>query len=138
MAEDWRSIPCKLWTKARHPRGYGQVRVGGRLYLTHRYAYEQAYGPLPSGAWVLHRCDVRNCYEPVHLFLGNNEANVADMVNKGRQPKREGHGSARLTSEDIAAIRTARSAGETAASLGRRYGVHNSHISRICRGLRWR
>ena len=31
-----------------------------------------------------YQCDVRNCINPDHLFLGTQADNMEDMVNKGR------------------------------------------------------
>lgn len=31
---------CLEWTGARSPAGYGNIRIGNRLYLTHRLVYE--------------------------------------------------------------------------------------------------
>jgi len=36
------------------------------------------------GMWVLHKCDVRQCVNPHHLYLGNNDLNVQDAVARGR------------------------------------------------------
>lgn len=80
----WRDYPCKLWTGASTTDGYGRKRVGGRLYLTHRLAWEEAHGPIPEGVNVLHHCDTPACYEVEHLFLGTQADNVNDMVVKGR------------------------------------------------------
>jgi hypothetical protein len=76
--------PCLLSTRALGITGYSRQRAGGQLVLAHRLAWERAYGPVPDGMKVLHRCDVRNCIEPTHLFLGTQGDNVADMMAKGR------------------------------------------------------
>lgn len=60
---------CWLWTGAttRRGDGYGQIRVGGRLQLAHRVAYELVVGPIPEGMDVDHLCRVRLCVHPLHL-----------------------------------------------------------------------
>ena len=50
----------------------------------HRHAWEQAYGPIPEGMCVLHRCDNPPCYNAGHLFLGSKGDNLRDMCAKGR------------------------------------------------------
>jgi hypothetical protein len=50
----------------------------------HRIMYMARYGSIPKGKFVLHRCDVRSCANPDHLFIGTPYDNTRDMVNKGR------------------------------------------------------
>lgn len=76
---------CLTWSGARSKGGYGQKRVEGRVLYVHRLAWEEAYGPIPDGLFVLHRCDNPPCYEPTHLFLGTNADNMADRDAKRRQ-----------------------------------------------------
>lgn len=56
---------------------------GRRMYL-HVAVWVEHFGPVPPGLEVCHRCDVRNCYEITHLWLGTHAENMADMAAKGR------------------------------------------------------
>ena len=66
--------------------GYGMFYGGGRMIRAHRFSWELHYGPVPVGLWVLHKCYVPICVRPDHLFLGDNQANLRDLVAKGKFP----------------------------------------------------
>lgn len=71
---------CWEWFGGRNGDGYGTTSFG---MSAHRVSFILHNGEIGS-AWVLHRCDNPSCVNPVHLFLGDNTANVRDMVAKGR------------------------------------------------------
>lgn len=81
---------CILWLRKVDPSGYGRVRHRPTspipLYV-HRAAWEVANGPIPAGMCVCHKCDVRTCINPQHMFLGTLIENIADMDAKGRRGK---------------------------------------------------
>lgn len=83
---------CWLWTGATTKKGYGQLRVKGRIILSHRIAWELFYSFIPDGLKVLHTCDNPPCVNPSHLFLGTQLDNMQDMVAKGRSRFGRGNG----------------------------------------------
>lgn len=93
--EKWIPEPntgCHLWMGSLNNNGYGMFGYG-RIYSgtysmksAHRVIWELTFGPIPERQQVLHRCDVRACVNPLHLFLGSSQDNHDDMWRKGRQP----------------------------------------------------
>jgi hypothetical protein len=135
---------CQEWIGHISNYGYGRrcTRVGGKKIWVqaHRIAYERAYGPIPMGLCVLHRCDNRACVRLEHLFLGTKADNMRDKVAKGRQARGEGCGAARLTAAQVLEIRSAYRCGSRdcgGRALGRKFGISQACISRIVRGLSW-
>lgn len=90
---------CWLWTGYLTPQGYGNFR--GRP--AHRVSYEVYVGPIPGKLYVCHKCDVRACVNPDHLFVGDTSANARDMVAKGRHSNGPpGANNRRMTPAQIA------------------------------------
>lgn len=77
---------CWLWTGRPTPSGYGAFfPIRTEHVPAHRYSYVLAHGIIPDGLHVLHKCDVRLCVRPDHLFAGTQLDNVRDMLAKGRE-----------------------------------------------------
>lgn len=73
---------CWIWKNAVDAAGYGRFGAGS-LYV-HREAYRLLVGEIPSEMLVCHRCDIRACFNPDHLFIGTYNDNNQDMIEKGR------------------------------------------------------
>lgn len=87
---------CWIWG-ARAKHGYGELELVhqgtgvSKFYRAHRVAYGIYCGPIPAGMVVCHKCDVKLCVNPQHLFLGTQLDNMRDMRNKGRSTKGKKH-----------------------------------------------
>lgn len=59
---------CLIWTGATTGKGYGTIKVRGKIRTAHSVAYELEYGDLADGLQVDHRdhCNTL-CCEPTHL-----------------------------------------------------------------------
>jgi hypothetical protein len=130
---------CWLWTGAISKAGYGSIATykdgkTGHIYA-HRQSFEMASKTsIPKGLCVLHKCDVRCCVNPDHLFLGTLADNIRDMDSKGRRVNMpslgEKHGRAKLTNIQTDEIRDSNDSG---VSLAEKYGVSTTTISKIRR-----
>jgi len=71
------NTPCLLWAVESLDRdGYGRFWIAGRVVAAHRWAYEQARGPIPAGLELDHLCSVRRCVADDHLDPVDHRTNV--------------------------------------------------------------
>jgi hypothetical protein len=128
---------CWLWVGSLDKDGYGQIaaRHDGRtgLLRAHRLSWVLAYGSIPEGLVICHKCDVRSCIRAEHLFLGTHQDNIADARQKGRlnnslpRPRK-------LTLADRLAIYHMPNRRGLGVELALRYGVTKTCICLTRRG----
>ncbi len=131
---------CWLWTGCKFSNGYGRIRLSGtETAVVHRLAWEATNGAIPGGLLVCHKCDVRHCCNPDHLFLGTDADNVKDCVKKGRRADLRGarHPMAKLNEFRVMKIRAGRAAGFPLSVFAKRYGVTIQAVSLASSGKSW-
>lgn len=149
---------CWIWLGNHDHHGYGLMSIGGRAgrqHPAHRISYTMFVGPIPDGLLVCHTCDVRNCVNPDHLFIGTSRDNTQDMIAKGRNrwsygdqsgartkpwalARGERIASSKLTEDAVREMRRLREVERlTIVELGLRFGVHHAVVSRVLRKLAW-
>jgi hypothetical protein len=144
FTKPWNCYPCLLWPFAQKGPGfkerkaYGAVFYQGEICSVSREAWRIARGEIPEGLHVLHKCDVRNCFRPVHLFLGTTLDNLRDASAKGRMHPGEANGQAKLTEDQVREARRRLAAGESQRSIARSFGIHYNAIWKIAHGLKWK
>ncbi len=121
---------CLVWKGARKYNGYGEFRKK----VAHRWIYQQSLGPLPVGIILLHSCDNRLCVALQHLSPGTDALNARDASNKGRTTRGERNAQAKLTWEQVRAIRAS---ADKPKILAKKYGVSQATISGILRKKTW-
>ena len=130
---------CTLWTASKFSNGYGLLRWNGLSRLAHKAAWELVNGPVPSGLHVCHSCDTPACVNVVHLWLGTQAQNVADMDAKGRgnRPVFKGVENTQsiLTDDAVREIFTSKA---SHAALGRKFGVYHTAIYKVRSKESWR
>lgn len=137
---------CWIWKASCISTGlpYGLFRWSKTRYGTaHRYSHELFIGPIPKGLCVLHRCDNPRCVNPQHLWLGTYTDNNRDAVAKGRSRgcirRGSANPSALLDDATVMAIRREYAADRSLsqATLGKKYGITQTHVGDIIRGKIW-
>ena len=130
---------CWLWTAHINGDGYGQMYFRGQLRAAHRASWILFRGKIPAGKIVCHRCDVRACVNPEHLFLGTHGENAADKKRKDRSTFGTKSPCCKLNAEAVLKIRTLLAEDRYyMTEIARMFGVSCTTVSAIKRGKRWR
>jgi hypothetical protein len=122
---------CLIWQGAKDKHGYGQIRVGGKLWLVHRYAqYIRTGNELKDN--VCHKCDNPSCWAEDHLWEGTQQANITDMVVKGRHRRGQGYWQALTEAQQAELIHLSRE-GWSQRRLAVKYNIAQSSVGNYIR-----
>ncbi len=67
---------CWLWTACQNNKGYGSIRINGKMMLAHRFSYEIHRGSIPEKLSLDHLCRTPLCVNPNHLEIVTHRQNV--------------------------------------------------------------
>ena len=141
---------CYLWTGNVSFDGYGSFGwklESGQIKTTkaHRAAYLLKYGSIPDGLVICHKCNVRSCVNPDHLYAGTQRQNVEDAIRAGTHIlTRDGfnagtrNGRARLTEDDVRNMRAEYAAGGISfKNIAAKYGMNTAAARSAIIGETW-
>jgi hypothetical protein len=146
---------CWTWTGHTDKNGYGIIAVNSQNRRAPRVLWEMLHpedAPLPRNVLVCHSCDNPPCVRPDHLWLGSNDANMADCTAKGRRPSgsragvytkpdsrryAEDHANSKLTRGQAKELIARREAGEKRVRLAEQFGITPEQVRRIVIGETW-
>lgn len=131
---------CWIWENGQYG-GYGVVGIGPerKTRRASRVAYEQFVGPIPEGMQVLHKCDVKMCVNPRHLFLGSITDNMRDMIRKGRKHQMTAEMfKKKLTPDNVVEMRRQYAEGATVSDIARQFGVSEAGARSVVKRRSWK
>ncbi len=129
---------CWLWQGSRGWAGYGRIGVENKVLTVSRVsAYAWLGFDISSPLHVLHHCDIPPCFNPEHLFIGTRSDNMRDAATKQRTCG-EKSSNAKLTTEQVIAIKKRLANGDTTASLADVFMVSRAAIRAIKNGINWK
>lgn len=130
---------CLFWPYARITNGYPTMGGNGSTQYVHRRVCEEVYGPPPSPDYdTAHSCGKGHlaCVAKKHLSWKTRSDNLADQITHGTRLRGEKQNGAKLTKEDVYAIRALKGK-MLQREIGELYGVSRQAIGNIHTGRRW-
>lgn len=131
------SSGCWLWLGSRGKDGYGRSSINRKGVWAHRVSWVIHYRRIPTGMWVLHKCDNPPCVNPDHLFLGTAKDNNLDKVHKNRQTKGSKVNTSKINEEKVHIIKSMLGKGLSGREIARTLGLKDHHIYDIKNGRSW-
>jgi hypothetical protein len=127
---------CIPWPYSLDRYGYGQCRFRGKVVRVHNWICRQIEGePPPDMTDAAHLCGNRTCVNHRHIRWASRKTNAGEGHSHTNDQKGEANKMAKLTKEDVRAIRRARA---SQPKIAARYGIHQTTVSQIKLRKRWK
>jgi hypothetical protein len=125
------------WPFGRNSNGYPMMTWQGTKRLSHHVVLELTGRPRPAARDARHLCGRGHlgCLNPHHLEWGTTTQNMADRVTHGTSNRGERCGTAKLTRDDVRAIRAST---ETQSVVAARFGITQTAVSTIKLRKTWK
>jgi hypothetical protein len=150
----WRVKPEEGYVSNSAGRRLGSLTSSGYVYLAlaplqvggtkqnvfaHRVIWESVHGPIPPGLQINHKNGRKTDNRLSNLELVTCSENQHHRYATGLyvSPKGERSSVAKLTADQVVAIRSRYAAGALQRELAAEYGLHRAYVSLLIRGLRW-
>lgn len=133
---------CLIWPFYRRPDGRAAMNAGvgdDGSWLVHHRICERVHGAPPSSEHIAcHSCGNghEGCVNSGHLYWGTHADNQQDMIEHGRSTRGEKALNAKLTEDDVRAIR-AMVESTTQQEVAEKFGVHIMTINDIVHRRSW-
>ena len=138
----WAEVPerrpgeCWEWIgRTTTAYGHGKFSWRRQRWIASRAAYHLFKGPIPAGMLVRHKCDNPPCCNPDHLELGDIPDNMRDKFERGRHRPGAEHPMAKLSDDDVRAIRRAPGTG---VSIAAQFNISPATVSLIKNRKLWK
>jgi hypothetical protein len=128
---------CWLFQGKLRANGYGVIKFEGRERSAHHVYFLVFKGPIKEGLLACHKCDVRNCVNPSHIFWGTHDDNQKDMKVKGRSAKGVRNGMNKLSENQVKDILSLKNKSVTQREIAKKFNVTQAMVSRIWLKKAW-
>lgn len=139
-----RTVPEKILSPGKDTDGYDLVHFSWKEKekpkpcTVHKLVAMAFLGPKPEGCWVLHGPNGKEDNSVENLYYGTPAQNVQDKWRDGTIVLGEQHHKAKLTQQNVLAIRDCHAKGMTMKEIAKIYGVNQTAIHKIISRVNWK
>lgn len=132
---------CWIWTAGKFSEGYAKFWYQDESCGGHRVSYKLFRGEIEADGvetpQVNHKCHVKECVNPAHLYVGDQQANIQDAIEQtdyspSKAARGEDRKDVKLSNEEVREIRKRyESSNISQSDLANEYDVTQPHICKI-------